>query len=114
MGCVAISHSLPPTSASLRARVTSYSTTERHGLVWVCLNSAHSPVPQFPEYEDPAFRTVALDEPVATAASAMRVILGTLDDTHFDGCTKASSGVATMQRRQAMKYGAKHNPQVSL
>ena len=66
------------------ARVTSYSTTERHGLVWVCLdNSAHSPVPQFPEYEDPAFRTVALDEPVATAASAMRVILGTLDDTHF-------------------------------
>ena len=55
-----------------------------HGLIWVCLaEQPAAPLPQFPEAADPNFRTVPLDEPGPTAASAMRMIIGTLDDTHF-------------------------------
>ncbi|MBT6277727.1 MAG: hypothetical protein HOI95_26775 [Chromatiales bacterium] len=40
-------------------------------------------MPDYPEFSDPEFRTVALDESESTATSAPRMILGTLDDTHF-------------------------------
>jgi len=66
------------------ARVASYPVAQAHGLIWVCLGGtpAHD-VPAFPEAGDPAFHTVTLDEPAPTEASAMRMILATLDDTHF-------------------------------
>ena len=66
------------------ARVPRYLTEEAHGLIWVCLaDSPAAPLPAFPEAADPAFRTVPLDEPRQTSANALRMIIGTLDDTHF-------------------------------
>ncbi len=52
--------------------------------MWVCL-SGHPrfDVPAFPEFDDAAFRTVLLTEPTMTRANALRMIIGTLDDTHF-------------------------------
>lgn len=66
------------------ARVARYHAEEAHGLIWVCLaDNPANPIPAFPEAADSSFRTVPLDEPKPTAASALRLILGTLDDTHF-------------------------------
>lgn len=76
---------LPPgKSVPAGARVPRHLTQEAHGLIWVCLGTQPAaPLPAFPEAADSAFRTVPLDEPTATLASAMRMIIGTLDDTHF-------------------------------
>lgn len=66
------------------ARVRSYHVQERYGLVWVCL--AEEPaagVPEFPEHDDPCYHKTPLQEYEPWEASAPRVIMGALDDTHF-------------------------------
>jgi len=69
-----------PASANLPA----FQAQERHGLIWVCLMpDAKHPIPDFPEYDDPAFRAVRIHEAEPTRTSATRMIMGTLDDTHF-------------------------------
>lgn len=69
-----------PQSANLPA----FQAEEHFGLIWVCLApAAKFPIPTFPEYGDAAFRKITLEEPEATRASATRMIMGTLDDTHF-------------------------------
>lgn len=70
---------IPPAAA-----VPAFRATEGLGLIWVCL----SPEPTFglaafPEFDDPAFRVVTLDEVVPTKTASTRMIMGTLDDTHF-------------------------------
>lgn len=70
---------IPPSAA-----VPAYPVAEKLGLIWVCLSDA--PVfglPDFPEYDDPAFRVVTLDEDIPTKTASTRMIMGTLDDTHF-------------------------------
>lgn len=66
------------------AGIQSYRVAEKYGLVWVCLaEETKFPIPDFPEAGDPSFRKVRLreDEPMRT--SSTRMIMGTLDDTHF-------------------------------
>ncbi len=66
------------------ARVDSYKVTTRYGLIWVCI--AEKPifdVPDFPEWDDPSFRTVIITEDEPSKTSSIRMIMGTLDDTHF-------------------------------
>jgi len=42
-----------------RARIPRYSAAEKNGLIWVCLeNEPKHPLPEFPEFNDPAFRPV--------------------------------------------------------
>ena len=66
------------------ANLPSYKVTERYGLIWVDLSGTASfPIPDFPELDDPAFRIVRLRESEPTRTSATRMIMGTLDDTHF-------------------------------
>lgn len=70
---------IPPAAA-----VPSFRVIEALGLVWVCL--ADTPtfdLPAFPEYDDDAFRVVTLDEDVPSQTASTRMIMGTLDDTHF-------------------------------
>jgi vanillate O-demethylase monooxygenase subunit len=70
---------IPPSAA-----VPSYAVTEALGLIWVCLDGAPKfGLPDFPEYDDPAFRIVTLDEEDLTKTASTRMIMGTLDDTHF-------------------------------
>lgn len=70
---------IPPAAA-----VPSFLAREALGLIWVCLEKEpRFPLPSYPELDDPAFRVVTLDEEIPTQASAVRMIMGTLDDTHF-------------------------------
>jgi vanillate O-demethylase monooxygenase subunit len=75
-----------PASRSIprHADMPAFRATERHGLIWVCLrDDARFPIPEFPEFEDEAFRKVWHLEPQATRTSAPRMIMATLDNTHF-------------------------------
>lgn len=68
-----------PTSA----RVPIYSVRERYGLLWVCL--AEEPtcdIPDLPDLENPQFTSGPLRTYAPWRASAPRVIMAALDDTH--------------------------------
>jgi vanillate O-demethylase monooxygenase subunit len=66
------------------ANLPSYRATERYGLIWVCLAAEPQfSIPDFPEFDDPAFRKIRLREKEPMRTSATRMIMGTLDDTHF-------------------------------
>nr|WP_158260279.1 aromatic ring-hydroxylating dioxygenase subunit alpha [Mycobacterium eburneum] len=66
------------------AQVASYPTEERYGLIWVCLETPEAAaIPELPEFSDPAFRVTAPRTYEPWRASAPRVVMGALDDTHF-------------------------------
>jgi phenylpropionate dioxygenase-like ring-hydroxylating dioxygenase large terminal subunit len=66
------------------ARLRSYHVAERYGLVWVCLAAEPTAgIPDFPEHDDPRYHKTPLQTYAPWAASAPRVIMGALDDTHF-------------------------------
>lgn len=56
--------------------------TERYGLVWLAPEHPVSPIPEFPEWEDPAYQT-ALCEVVRTPASAAQLVDNFMDASHF-------------------------------
>lgn len=82
--CVRIPQ-LPSTrKIPLAANLPALRVEERYGLIWVCLATAPKyPIPDFPEYDDSAFRKITLEGQEPTRTSATRMIMGTLDDTHF-------------------------------
>jgi vanillate O-demethylase monooxygenase subunit len=64
-------------------RVPSYPVVERYGLIWVCLaDEPHHDVPALPDLDNPAFLTGPLRTYAPWSASAPRVIMAALDDTH--------------------------------
>jgi phenylpropionate dioxygenase-like ring-hydroxylating dioxygenase large terminal subunit len=67
------------------ARVRTYPIREAYGLVWVCLDSeSQYDIPEYPEFDDPGFyREKPLIKEGPWRASAVRVVLATLDDSHF-------------------------------
>ena len=66
------------------ARVRAHPVEERYGLVWVCLDEKPAAgIPDFPEASDPAFHLTPWQVYEPWAASAPRVVMGALDDTHF-------------------------------
>jgi phenylpropionate dioxygenase-like ring-hydroxylating dioxygenase large terminal subunit len=76
---LAAGRKIPPT-----ANLPCFQAHERYGLIWVCLApDASNPLPEFPEYGDEAFRKIRLEEAEPSRTSATRMIMGTLDDTHF-------------------------------
>jgi phenylpropionate dioxygenase-like ring-hydroxylating dioxygenase large terminal subunit len=65
------------------AIVPTYLVAERYGLIWVCLDPQPIyGIPDFPLVDDPAFLTGPLRTYEPWAASAPRVIMAALDDTH--------------------------------
>lgn len=66
------------------ANVPGYRATERYGLIWLCLSEEpRFDIPAFPEYGDDTFRKTRLTEEMPVRTSSTRMIMGTLDDTHF-------------------------------
>ena len=66
-----------------RARLTSFRCEERYGLIWLCLSGRpRFPIPEFPQYEDPAFRSVPV-ETYDWHCSAHRRIENYVDFSHF-------------------------------
>ena len=66
-----------------RAKLTRFLCEERHGLIWVCLaDEARFPIPDFPQYEDPEYRSVEV-ELYDWHCSAHRRIENYVDFSHF-------------------------------
>lgn len=66
------------------ARVRSYPTRERYGLVWVCLDEEpEREIPAFPEFGDSEVHKGPLRTYGPWRASAPRIVMAALDDTHF-------------------------------
>lgn len=67
-----------------KARLTRYRAQERHGLVWVCLTDAEPtmPIPEFPEFADPTYRTIKIPS-YDWACSAARRVENFVDFSHF-------------------------------
>ena len=72
----------PTFNPSARAKVQSYSTQERYGLIWVCLGNPQQDVPSFSEWDDASYRKVFCG-PYSYCASAPRAIENFLDVAHF-------------------------------
>ena len=82
--CLRIPQLAPGRSIPNAASLPSYRAVERYGLVWINLSDdTRFPIPEFPEIDDPAFRKLRLREAEPTRTSATRMIMGTLDNTHF-------------------------------
>jgi vanillate O-demethylase monooxygenase subunit len=66
------------------ARVGAYGVEERYGLVWDSLAAGPgAAIPEFPEAADDRFRVTPLRTYPAWTASAPRIVMAALDDTHF-------------------------------
>ena len=66
------------------AGVPGFKAAEHLGLIWVCLSGGPEfDLVDFPEYADPAYRVVRLREAEPMRTSSVRMLMGTLDDTHL-------------------------------
>jgi vanillate O-demethylase monooxygenase subunit len=71
------------TNIPRRARLHPYLVAERHGLIWVCLEPEPGlPIPDFPEFDDPAFRVHA-GPTYDWRSSAHRRMENFIDWSHF-------------------------------
>jgi phenylpropionate dioxygenase-like ring-hydroxylating dioxygenase large terminal subunit len=72
----------PKESLAIGARAEVFQARECYGLVWVCIGAPRQEVPDFPEWRDPAFRTVAAG-PYLFRAVGTRVLENFLDVGHY-------------------------------
>lgn len=76
-----------------RARVrAAAAVTERYGLVWVSVEAPLFDLPEYPEWEDPAFVN-AMNDPRETTVSAGQLIDNFLDATHLRTVHAGTFGV---------------------
>ena len=80
--CTKIPQLADPTRVPARARAFSYPTLERYGLVWVALEPPARAIPDVPELDDGAWRTVRTG-PFAWACDASRQVENFTDFGHF-------------------------------
>jgi len=65
-----------------KARVPAYQCEERYGLIWVCLDRPHAPIPECPEFDDPNYSRYLVG-PVTWNCGAARSIENFVDQAHF-------------------------------
>ena len=72
------------TNIPSKARITRYAATEHAGLIWVCLEdgAATMPLPEFPEWGDPTYRTIKIPQ-YDWHCSAARRVENFVDFSHF-------------------------------
>jgi phenylpropionate dioxygenase-like ring-hydroxylating dioxygenase large terminal subunit len=80
--CTAIPQLPDPARVPAMARATAYRSYERYGVVWVALDDPRWPVPDIPELEDGAWRTVRTG-PFAWRCDASRQVENFTDFGHF-------------------------------
>jgi phenylpropionate dioxygenase-like ring-hydroxylating dioxygenase large terminal subunit len=81
--CVRIPSIPPKHPIPKKACLTPYHATERYGLLWVCLaEKPRIPIPDVPEFEDPAYR-VMFRQKKTWDCSAARAIENFFDLAHF-------------------------------
>jgi phenylpropionate dioxygenase-like ring-hydroxylating dioxygenase large terminal subunit len=79
--CVLIP-SQPDQPPPLKARANVFHAQEKHGLIWVALETPSRDVPEFPEADDASFRTV-LAGPYRFRAKGPRILENFLDVAHL-------------------------------
>lgn len=72
----------PGQTAPAKARVKTYQTQVRYGLVWVSLGRPNNDIPPFPEWAEPNYRKI-LCGPYPVKASGPRIVENFLDIAHF-------------------------------
>jgi len=80
--CTAIPQLADPTRVPARARAVAHGCAERYGLVWAALEAPRWPLPDVPELEDAAWRTVRTG-PFAWRSDASRQVENFTDFGHF-------------------------------
>jgi vanillate O-demethylase monooxygenase subunit len=81
--CVDIPQLEPGRAIPREAKVPSFLVQERYGLIWVCLDDApRYDLPDLPGLEDPSYVLGPIRSYEPWVASAPRVIMAALDDTH--------------------------------
>jgi phenylpropionate dioxygenase-like ring-hydroxylating dioxygenase large terminal subunit len=80
--CTAIPQLADPTRVPSRARAVAYRVVERYALTWVALEPPRWPLPDVPELEDAAWRTVRTG-PFHWACDASRQVENFTDFGHF-------------------------------
>lgn len=65
-----------------RARTAAYAATERYGLIWVALDQPRDDIPDFPEFDDAAFRTFCVGR-FEWRAGADRFVENAIDVAHL-------------------------------
>jgi phenylpropionate dioxygenase-like ring-hydroxylating dioxygenase large terminal subunit len=96
-------------NVSKRARLRpAHGVTEAYGLIWLAPEEPLSPLPAFPEWDDPAM-TRARSRTARTQASAGQLVDNFLDAAHFPFVHAASFGVADdgpLAAGEVTSYGA--------
>ena len=70
-----------------------YRCVAKYGYAWVALDEPVSPIPEIPEFDDPAYRTIfQFYEHWAT--SPLRALENSFDNSHFSFVHRATFGVA--------------------
>lgn len=80
--CVSIPSVEEERAIPTKARVPAYQVEERDGLIWVCIGTPRTGIPEFPEFDDPSFRIYHRSED-EWAASGPRLIENFVDTAHF-------------------------------
>jgi len=80
--CVCIPAQRKDEKIPLRAKATTYACMEKYGLIWVCIGEAKKPLPDFEEFDNPAFRPLACG-PYHVNAAATRIIENFTDFAHL-------------------------------
>lgn len=80
--CTRIPQLAAPGQVPARARVEAFRCQERYGLAWVALDEPRWPLPEVPELEDGAWRTVRAG-PFAWRSDASRQVENFTDFGHF-------------------------------
>src|SRR3954470_3568993 len=93
----------PPSKAVVRT----HRATERYGLIWVALGSPRGEIAPFPEWDDPAYRTM-LCGPYPVNASGPRIVENFLDVGHFPFVHEHILG--TRERPEIEEYEAEILP----
>jgi phenylpropionate dioxygenase-like ring-hydroxylating dioxygenase large terminal subunit len=78
IGFPAHSHQTPPPTA----HVKTYVSSEKYGMVWVCLGSPSKDIPNFDEWDDMSYRKIFCG-PYVYNASGTRAMENFLDVAHF-------------------------------
>jgi phenylpropionate dioxygenase-like ring-hydroxylating dioxygenase large terminal subunit len=65
-----------------KAKVETYHSRERYGIVWACLGEPSKDIPKFDEWDDPSFRKIACG-PYRYRASGTRAVENFLDVAHL-------------------------------
>jgi phenylpropionate dioxygenase-like ring-hydroxylating dioxygenase large terminal subunit len=109
-----------------KARAIAHKSTERYGLIWACLGTPAHEIPDFPEWDDAAYKKVVCGP--YKFRSGYRAVENFVDPTHFPfvhagvngiidqpdpilpyQVTESEAGLATSEIRVTQPYGDPRN-----